>query len=788
MKINLRIRGRLIAGFAGVCIVLAATVGYTVYVVGGVSEVVTRLVNLRAPVAVASTGLTSDVHATLAALRGYLLTGTSEAKAAKASAWKGLDETAAAFDKMAAHFTIPENKRKWAEAKALVQEFRAAQDRAEAIAFTPEAYPATKVLHEAAPRADTIFGEITKMINEEVGLDATPERKQLLKAMADVRGNFAAATAQLRMYLLTGDAADKSRFTQPWKNFENAMEAIKSRKQLLTPSQNAAFEAITKTFAEFAPLPSKMFSIRETAQWNMPVYILTTEAAPRAGKILDLLEGPRGANGVRAGGLKGNQQELLRAESEAALGNISFLINAEWMLLLIGLAAGAVIALFTARSIANPVQGMTGAMTKLAAGDLKAEVPAVGNKDEIGEMAKAVLVFRDAAHDKIRMEREAEEERVRSEAARKRAEEEAIGRERALVSTSIGAGMAKLAAKDLTFRLTDDLPDAYRKLQADFNAAMGQLEQALQGVVSSTQAMNSGTQEISTASSDLSRRTEQQASSLEETAAALDEITATVKKAAEGATHARKVVADTKDDAEKSGQVVRKAVDAMGGIEKSSQQIGQIISVIDEIAFQTNLLALNAGVEAARAGDAGRGFAVVASEVRALAQRSAEAAKEIKELISTSTAQVGEGVELVAETGKSLERIMAKVTDINTVVSDIAAGAQEQATGLQQVNIAVNEMDKVTQQNAAMAEEATAAGRSLTQEAEQLSSLVGQFRLGNVTEFQLARRPQAASPPAPKAEAEAQATKRQLKVPAGRNGSALRKPEPAPAEESWQDF
>ena len=172
-----------------------------------------------------------------------------------------------------------------------------------------------------------------------------------------------------------------------------------------------------------------------------------------------------------------------------------------------------------------------------------------------------------------------------------------------MVSTSIGAGMAKLAAKDLTFRLTDDLPEAYRKLQADFNSAMEQLEKALQSVRSSTLAMDSGTQEISTASDDLSRRTEQQAASLEETAAALDEITATVKKAAEGATHARTVVAGTKADAEKSGEVVRKAVEAMGGIEKSSQQIGQIIGVIDEIAFQTNLLALNAGVEAARAGE-----------------------------------------------------------------------------------------------------------------------------------------------------------------------------------------
>ena len=377
-----------------------------------------------------------------------------------------------------------------------------------------------------------------------------------------------------------------------------------------------------------------------------------------------------------------------------------------------GVMLGALLAWLIGRGISRPIQGMTQAMTALAGGDLKVVVPAQDNKDEIGEMAKAVLVFRDAAVDKVRMEREAEEERVRSEESRRKAEEEAIGRERAMVSASIGAGMAKLAAKDLTFRLTDDLPEAYRKLQEDFNSAIEQLEQALQSVTTSTQAMNSGTSEISTASDDLSRRTEQQAASLEETAAALDEITATVKKAAEGATHARKVVAGTKDDAEKSGEVVRKAVEAMGDIEKSSQQISQIIGVIDEIAFQTNLLALNAGVEAARAGDAGRGFAVVASEVRALAQRSAEAAKEIKGLISHLDHAGRRGrAAWSAETGKALERIMSKVAEINTVVSEIAAGAQEQATGLQQVNTAVNQMDQVTQQNAAMVEEATAASQ-----------------------------------------------------------------------------
>jgi methyl-accepting chemotaxis protein len=229
----------------------------------------------------------------------------------------------------------------------------------------------------------------------------------------------------------------------------------------------------------------------------------------------------------------------------------------------------------------------------------------------------------------------------------------------------------------------------------------------------------------------------------------LDEITSTVRKTADSANHAREFVSLAKSDAEKSGAVVQDAVKAMGAIEQSSGQIGQIIGVIDEIAFQTNLLALNAGVEAARAGDAGRGFAVVASEVRALAQRSAGAAREIKALIATSSGHVAMGVRLVGETGKSLTRIVTQVSELNSVVVEIAASAAEQATGLAQVNTAVNQMDQVTQQNAAMVEETTAASHSLARETEQLSSLVGRFRVGEVKESAEdvpARRQRPASP------------------------------------------
>jgi methyl-accepting chemotaxis protein len=417
----------------------------------------------------------------------------------------------------------------------------------------------------------------------------------------------------------------------------------------------------------------------------------------------------------------------LRAESSAAL--IALIVSGVAAIVLTGAFAFWI----SSSKISGPLSRLADKMRSLSEGDLSVEIEGQNRLDEVGDMSKAVLVFRNAAVENARLEREAAENRAQADNERannEQAQREAVNQERVVVASSIGAALSKLAAKDLTYRMPTEIPDAYRKLQADFNAAIAQLEEAMRSVSGSTDAIQSGTREISSASDDLSRRTEQQAASLEETAAALDEITATVKKSAQGASHARKVVATADEDAKKSALVVRQAVEAMDAIAKSAQQISQIIGVIDEIAFQTNLLALNAGVEAARAGDAGRGFAVVASEVRALAQRSAEAAKEIKGLISASTTQVDNGVRLVAETGQSLERIMAQVAEINTVVGEIAAGAHEQATGLDQVNTAVNQMDQVTQQNAAMVEESTAASHSLSQETSQLSSLVGQFQVG----------------------------------------------------------
>jgi len=303
----------------------------------------------------------------------------------------------------------------------------------------------------------------------------------------------------------------------------------------------------------------------------------------------------------------------------------------------------------------------------------------------------------------------------------------------------VANALSKLAAKDLTFRIAAELPPTFHQLKTDFNAAIHEISSVIKGVAESARAMQSGAHEITVASDDLARRTEQQAASLEQTAAALAEITGTAKKAAEGAHHARTIVVAADENAKHSTTVVRQAVEAMDAISESAKKISQIIGIIDEIAFQTNLLALNAGVEAARAGDAGRGFAVVASEVRGLAQRSADAAKEIKGLISTSATQVEHGVKLVAETGKSLDLIMSQVAEINDVVSSIANGAKEQSNGLEEVNQAIGAMDLVTQQNAAMVEQSTAASHSLAQESKQLYEMMQQFSVQMQSEAESAQ-------------------------------------------------
>ncbi|MGK6324119.1 methyl-accepting chemotaxis protein [Sphingomonas sp. DT-51] len=369
--------------------------------------------------------------------------------------------------------------------------------------------------------------------------------------------------------------------------------------------------------------------------------------------------------------------------------------------------------------VSRPLRDLNLAIGEMARGKLEVALGQSDRRDEVGKLAGSVTLLRDQL------------------IAAERAKQE----QTSLIVESVGTGLSALAEGNLTARIDANLEGPFAKLKGDFNAAMDAVSATLSSVNASAAGIANGAGDIRQASDDLSRRTEQQAASLEETAAAMHQITTTVRETAGNAVRANGVVQEARADAMESADVVQRAVAAMTDIERSSGEISDIIAVIDGIAFQTNLLALNAGVEAARAGDAGKGFAVVASEVRALAQRSAEAAKDVKAKITASTEQVDVGVALVGQTGDALGRISGRIGEISTLVSDIAAAAEQQAIGLQQVNTAVSEMDGVTQQNAAMVEEATAAARSLAEETENMSRQVARFKLANESRVSRAASP-----------------------------------------------
>ncbi|MBY3598451.1 HAMP domain-containing methyl-accepting chemotaxis protein [Rhizobium bangladeshense] len=427
-----------------------------------------------------------------------------------------------------------------------------------------------------------------------------------------------------------------------------------------------------------------------------------------------------------------DQTEAYVSASGEAAGH-SFTVTAIIAILAVLIASAGT--LFAVLGIANPIRRIATAMKMLSDGDLQSEIPYAGRADEIGTMAAAVEVFRQNAINVLRLEQEASASRSQTEATRAAGQErsEREAQQLRFATTTLGGGLRRLADGDVSFQLTEPFAAEYEQLREDFNASLRQLRTAIGAVLQTVHSIDNGTREIASGAQDLSKRTEQQAASLEETAAALDEITANVATASKRTDEARNVAQEANVSAERSAAVVCQAEQAMRRIEDSSDQISNIIGVIDEIAFQTNLLALNAGVEAARAGEAGKGFAVVAQEVRELAQRAATAAKEIKGLIQKSSVEVGTGVRLVLETGQTLKSIGDHVAEINQLMSAIATSAREQSTGLAEINTAVNQMDQSTQQNAAMVEQSTAAAASLSGEASRLRELVDQFRLDDVT-------------------------------------------------------
>ncbi len=408
---------------------------------------------------------------------------------------------------------------------------------------------------------------------------------------------------------------------------------------------------------------------------------------------------------------------------------------------ILAMIAGTVLAivggLMLVETLRGPLKRVTEAMSRLAGGDLDISIDGRNRRDEIGDMVRSVAVFRDAARENVRLEQEAETQRrlTSEEEARRTAERVRIEADQTEALTALSDVLGQLAAGNLEESMTEALAADYVAMARTYNNAVEALRATLSDVRMATADINGGASNLAISADDLARRTEQQAAALEQSSRALRQLTDIVKATAESAQKTAVSVDETHSYAIRSGEVVAKAVDAMGDIKRSSEKISTIIGVIDEIAFQTNLLALNAGVEAARAGDAGRGFAVVAQEVRELAQRCAGAAREIKGLISDSSRQVENGVALVTETGHALTVINGHISSIHDLVGRIESSAAEQYQGLNEVNQAVHQVELITQQNAAMVEENTAEIHGLRRRVEGLNQKIDHFRTRDPAEY-----------------------------------------------------
>ncbi|RAK57752.1 methyl-accepting chemotaxis protein [Phenylobacterium deserti] len=599
---------------------------------------------------------------------------------------------------------------------------------------------------------------------------ATAHSQTVIDAMEQAKFYLARQENSFRGYLLSGNDYYLERVDKHRGNFKKRIaagkDALAGREQDIA-TLSSVDAAADKWLEVIVHGGTKMWADPATRQQAFDMVGPDGQADELIAPAEEGIEAIYEAEQKNIANLAAQQAKLTRTANISMIGCI-----------LLAIMVASALGWLLTRAIARPVTALTTAMRKLASGDFTVDIPAQGRKDELGSMAAAVGVFKDAGLEKLRLEgltaeqrKAADEERARNEAAKAKS-----AAELADVVGALGEGLGRLSSGDLTFRISHAFPNEYVQLKDDFNGAIGQLQSAMASVVANVRSIRGNSGEIASAADQLARRTEQQAANLEETAAALDEITATMKKSAEGANECAGVVQAARGEAQSSGEVVSQAVAAMSEIEASAKEIGSIIGVIDEIAFQTNLLALNAGVEAARAGEAGKGFAVVASEVRALAQRSADAAKEIKRLIGASSEHVGKGVDLVGRTGESLERIIERVAHIDALVSDIAVGAEEQARGVSEVNNAVNQMDQLTQQNAAMVEESTAASAALSKEADFLEQSVHQFQVGD------AARPATAGLPRP---APAKPVARpivQMKT------TAQHAPAPQAAADEWEEF
>ena len=690
--LNLNIRGRLIVGFGSLCILLAGVVTITMVKVHAVNDSTARNVNLRVPTAMAASDLVSEVYATLASLRGWLISGNDVFKAERVGLWQEIQKRGAEMDRLSTEWSSEQNKQSWREAKPLLDELRSAQDKAEAIAHTIDEQPATKLLAtEAAPLAKTMLREATAIINEEGNIPSTDARKSLLIDFADLRGSLAMAIGAIRAYLLTADATFKTEYGDLWALNQKKFDALSKRRGEMTADQQKAFASLIDARNRFAPLPEKMFQIRASDRWNMAQWFLTNEAAPRANKLLDIFSGTKSAEGTRSGGMVGRQKDILTRDGNAVLAETDALMTLLWIILGVAIGVAATVVYLTNRSIVPPIMSMVGAMGKLASGDHSVEIPAIDKQDEIGLMARAVVVFK-----------------------------ENMIKAKELAAKEAEAVKRRMARATRVNELTDTFDAGISAVLRSVASASTELQATASEMTATAEQTSAQATAVAAATEEASANVQTVAAASEELASSVTEIS---RQVAQSASIAQKAVSE----ADRTNSTVQ-------GLQHDAAAIGDVVKLISEIASQTNLLALNATIEAARAGDAGRGFAVVASEVKNLAEQTAKATDQISSQVASIQASSGEVVDAIKGISGTISQmneiaaaIASAVEEQGSATQEIARNVQQAAAGTTEISSNVTGVRQAAGDTGAAAQQVLLASSELSQQSETLRGQVETF-------------------------------------------------------------
>jgi methyl-accepting chemotaxis protein len=688
----MRITSKMLAGFGAICAVVAILGGSMVWSLTSVVNNAGLVIGQRAPVVNSANEIKIALNGALAALRGFMLTGQPEQKQLRAHAWEQIAAAQSAIDTLLPATADAADQAKWVEFKTVLAELKGVQDKVEGIVGTPDAMPATTLLvTEGAPRVELLLKSLTSMIEEEQSLAATPERKALLVAIANARGRLTASVADLRGFLATGDEKFKTGFGEKWQGAMEAAAAVKLGALLLTASQAQSFETFNKVAGEFQGVAQQIVELRSGTAWNVPLATLKAQALPRVAKLLELIDGPLSGDNAGKDGIATHQKALMASDTEKLMELSGFMKALAWALLAGGVALGITIALLTARSIVKPLDLLNRIMQRLAARDLAINVDGQDRSDEIGDMAKTVQVFKESMieTDRLNAIQAADQERQQE---RGRQMDQAIGAFDLVISEVVGS----------------------------VSAAAAQLQ-------STAQSLAASAEETSQQSGAVAAASEEMTQNVQTVASATEELTASISEISNQVTESTRIIGGAVSQADDTNAKVA----ALAG---AAQKIGDVVTLINDIASQTNLLALNATIEAARAGEAGKGFAVVASEVKNLAMQTSRATEEIGGQVRAIQESTESSAQAIGSITQTINRVSEIATSIASAVEEQGAATQEISRNVQQAAAGTGEVSsniigvtQASQQTSAGSTQVLGAATELARNGARLKQEVDSF-------------------------------------------------------------